>query len=187
MPCPFGAVTSSVMPLPVTVLISVIQNREFDWTVLGEIEMVKVEGQGSTSTFEPEIEMETTEQSGSSVGPFTHERTKYLRRMSRWAAFWAAFTISDHILLWPIPMFGARMVFSKNFFIAWVVIWLVWLWFILVVTIFYPLIDGGLQQMWAATTRKRNIGKGEVRSDGGENLSPEESASAEEVGVMGKA
>ena len=45
---------------------------------------------------------------------FTPERTKYLKRMSSWAAFWAVFTVIGHVLLWPVPMFGARMAFSKS-------------------------------------------------------------------------
>jgi hypothetical protein len=31
-----------------------------------------------------------------------------------------------------------------QFFIAWIVIALIWLWFTLVVAIFYPIIDGGI-------------------------------------------
>jgi hypothetical protein len=41
-----------------------------------------------------------------------------------------------------------------QFFIAWIVISLIWLWFTLVVAIFYPLIDGGLQQMWTVIKMK---------------------------------
>lgn len=51
--------------------------------------------------------------------------------------------------------------------------------------IFYPLVDGGLQQMWAVITRKGAIGKREVKNGGGENPTPDESAV--EVGVVTKA
>lgn len=183
MPCLFRTVTSFVVPLPVTVGISLLQNREFDWTVLGEIQMVKVESEPNSTASESGTETETTEQTGNNVALFsTPEITKYLRRMSRWAAFWAAFTIIGHVLLWPVPMFGARMVFSKS---VSAVISLIWLWCTLVVAIFYPLVDGGLQQMWAVITRKGAIRKREVKNGGGENPSPDESAV--EVGVVTKA
>jgi hypothetical protein len=68
-----------------------------------------------------------------------------------------------------------------QFFIAWVVISLLWLWFTLVVAIFYPLVDGGLQQMWAVLKRKRTgedvIERAEIQAAG---------SSAEEVGVITK-
>lgn len=34
-----------------------------------------------------------------------------------------------------------------QFFIAWVVISIIWLWGTMLVAIFYPLVDGGIQQM----------------------------------------
>ena len=34
-----------------------------------------------------------------------------------------------------------------QFFIAWVIIAVIWLWGTMLVAIFYPLIDGGIQQM----------------------------------------
>jgi uncharacterized RDD family membrane protein YckC len=66
-----------------------------------------------------------------------------------------------------------------QFFIAWVVISLLWLWFTLVVAIFYPLIDGGLQQIWTIVRRKaldhEELGSGRMIS------------STEQVGVIAKA
>ncbi|KAL3481699.1 Sodium:solute symporter family-domain-containing protein [Aspergillus californicus] len=174
MPCLFATVTAFVVPLPVTLGISLFQREEFDWAVLGQIEKVTPD-EGKVRL--PGRNEET------SGGFFTPERTKYLKRMSRWAAFWAVFTIIGHILLWPVPMFGARMAFSKSFFIAWVVISLVWLWFTLVVAIFYPLVDGGLQQMWAVLTIKTK-GAGEPSGDG---IAAREDSSTEQVAVAAKA
>ena len=101
MPCLFATLTSFWVPLPVTLTISLIQRQEFDWSVFGQIEQVKTEeSQGHSQPNESTL--------------FTPERVKYLKRMSRWAAFWAAFTVVGHVLLWPVPMFGARMSFSKS-------------------------------------------------------------------------
>ncbi|KAL5338574.1 hypothetical protein BJX70DRAFT_408622 [Aspergillus crustosus] len=131
-------------------------NEKFDWAVLGEIEQVKADKSetdisSSSSRNEEEIraqtESEPAPREDRDTTIFTPERAKYLKRMSRWAAFWAVFTLIGHILLWPVPMFGARMTFSKSLFIAWVTISLIWLWSTLVVAILYPLIDGGVQQI----------------------------------------
>jgi hypothetical protein len=74
--------------------------------VLGQIDRVKSDdGIAGRSNDEEEEE---------EVSFFTPERTKYLKRMSSWAAFWAVFTVIGHVLLWPVPMFGARISFSKS-------------------------------------------------------------------------
>ncbi|CAO2649799.1 Nn.00g010910.m01.CDS01 [Neocucurbitaria sp. VM-36] len=106
---------------------------------------------------------------------FTPERVKYMKRMSRWAAAWAAATIIGHVLLWPLPMFGAKMTFSKSFFIGWVVISLIWLWFTLLVSNFYPLIDGGAKQIWTVIRgRKGTKGTTEYQTDSGVSTPPME-------------
>lgn len=103
MPCLFGALTSFFVPLPVTVAISLIWPDEFDWSVFIEnIKRVRSE-HGVAVTDEEEKAMY-----------FTPERVKYMKRMSRWAAFWSIFTIIGHVLLWPLPMYGAKMTFSKS-------------------------------------------------------------------------
>lgn len=82
-----------------------------------------------------------------------------------------------------------------QFFIAWVVISLIWLWFTLVVAIFYPLIDGGLKQMWAVlrVARKKllreDAGPGPDSGAGPQGTVIENRAldsSAEQVGVLAK-
>ncbi|OJI96223.1 hypothetical protein ASPVEDRAFT_78001 [Aspergillus versicolor CBS 583.65] len=188
LPCLFGTITSFFVPLPTTVIISLLQKHEFDWAVLGRIEQVTTdEGENkahSTDQSRAEIEIQIEQPL------FTPEKAKYLKRMSRWAAFWAVFTVTGHALLWPLPMFGARMVFSKSFFIAWVVISLIWLWFTLVVAIFYPLVDGGVKQMWAVlvVARKKLLRKdssGSGSATGSEGIAGLDS-SAEQVGVLAK-
>jgi hypothetical protein len=102
MPCLFGCVTSFIVPLPTTIFISLMWPKEFDWKVFGEIKKVKSE-HGVAVHDQEEREVY-----------FTPERVKYMKRMSRWAAIWAAATIAGHVLLWPLPMYGAKMTFSKS-------------------------------------------------------------------------
>lgn len=101
MPCLFGVVTSFCVPLPVTVAISLAKPDVFDWAVFGRI--AKVRSAHGESVHDREEEGHY----------FTPERVQYMKRMSRWAAFWAALTVTGHMLLWPLPMYGAKMTFSK--------------------------------------------------------------------------
>ncbi|EXJ79152.1 hypothetical protein A1O3_08653 [Capronia epimyces CBS 606.96] len=145
MPCLFGIITSAFVPLPVSIIISLARPQVFDFSVFGRIERVKPEHGEALHDLQDEANY------------FSPERVKYMKRMSRWAAFWAAFTLTGHVLLWPLPMYGAKMSFSKSFFIAWIVIALIWLWFTLVVAIFYPLYDGGLKQIWIVLQGKTAV------------------------------
>jgi hypothetical protein len=101
MPCLFGCVTAFFVPLFVSVFVSLVKPETFDWAVFGEIRQVKADGETVHDQEEHEVW-------------FTPERIQYMKRMSRWAAFWSALTLTGHVLLWPLPMYGAKMVFSKE-------------------------------------------------------------------------
>jgi Na+/proline symporter len=102
MPNLFGCVTSFVVPLPTTVIISLLWPKEFDFATFGDIKRVRA-AHGTAVHDQEEKE-----------AYFTPERVKYMKRMSRWAALWAAATIIGHVLLWPLPMYGAKMTFGKT-------------------------------------------------------------------------
>jgi hypothetical protein len=68
-----------------------------------------------------------------------------LKRWARIAAFWAIATFLGHWVVWPLPMYASKYVFSKKFFSAWVIISIIWLWGTLFIAGFYPLIDGRKQ------------------------------------------
>ncbi|KAF1846190.1 SSS family solute:Na+ symporter [Cucurbitaria berberidis CBS 394.84] len=168
MPCLFGCITSFAVPLPTTVAISLLWPAEFDWNVFAT-EIKRVRSEHGTALHDQE-ERESY---------FTPERVKYMKRMSRLAAGWATATILGHVLLWPVPMFGAKMTFSKGFFIAWIVISLIWLWLTLLVSNFYPLIDGGANQIWTVVRgRKGTKGTTEYQTDSGNSTPPTEQFNA---------
>jgi len=49
---------------------------------------------------------------------FSEERVRYMKRMSKVAAWWTGATFAAQVLLWPSPMYGARFVFGKKLFVA---------------------------------------------------------------------
>ncbi|KAL7623133.1 hypothetical protein AAE478_006814 [Parahypoxylon ruwenzoriense] len=88
MPCLFGCVTAFFVPLPVS---------------LKQIKKVRQSKENITET-----DQQDTEEW------LTPEMKKYMRKMSRWAAFWTVFTPLRHVFLWPLAMYGAKIVFSKS-------------------------------------------------------------------------
>ena len=64
---------------------------------------------------------------------------------------------------------------SDQFFIAWVAISLIWLWFTLLVSNFYPLIDGGAKQIWTVIRGRKGMkGTTEFQTDSGVSTPPTE-------------
>lgn len=154
MPCLFGCVTAMFVPLPTSVIISLLWPEKFDWDVFAtDIKRVRAEHVSGVIDA-AEVARRQDQDDRERAAYFTPERVAYMKRMSRWAAGWAAFTIVGHVLLWPLPMYGAKMTFSKGLFQAWIVISLIRLRFTSVVAIFYPLYDGGVAQMWAVIQGK---------------------------------
>lgn len=46
------------------------------------------------------------------------------------------------IILWPMPMYGSKYIFSKKFFTGWVVVMIIWLCFTTFMVIIYPIWEG---------------------------------------------
>lgn len=66
----------------------------------------------------------------------------HLERASKIAG-WTCLALAICLLvLWPMPLYGSKYVFSKQFFTGWVVVGIIWLFFSGVVVIIYPLYEG---------------------------------------------
>lgn len=113
LPCLLGCLTSLFVPLPVTLVLSLAgRPGDFNWAVFGSIQRVRSEGQGKDGRQSSSAHQ--TQQHPQQTQWATPERMKYIKRMSRWAAFWSGLTIVGHVFLWPLAMYGAKMVFSKQ-------------------------------------------------------------------------
>ncbi|KAF7556670.1 hypothetical protein G7Z17_g1262 [Cylindrodendrum hubeiense] len=67
------------------------------------------------------------------------------RRWARYALYWAVATFLGHWVLWPLPMYAAKYIFSREFFTAWTVVSLIWLFWTVLAVGFYPIWDGRQQ------------------------------------------
>ncbi|KAH9827371.1 SSS family solute:Na+ symporter [Teratosphaeria destructans] len=156
LPCLYATVTSAFVPLPITIAISIIwPNPDFEWSDLLSIKRVQDDEHGKVSANASHFDAATY---------FSPEKVAYMKRMARIAVYWGAFTFIAQWVLWPLPMYGARFIFSKGLFTTWVVVGIVWLWVALFVSSFYPLIDGGWRKI-IAVVRGREVSAAEDASD----------------------
>jgi urea-proton symporter len=99
LPCIFGCLASSFVPLPITLAISFIWPSTFEWEEFLKIKQVT----------------DTAEHSGLDKEVyFSPEKVKYMKRISKIAAYWAVATFLGQIVLWPLPMYGAKMIFGRT-------------------------------------------------------------------------
>ncbi|EDK43619.1 conserved hypothetical protein [Lodderomyces elongisporus NRRL YB-4239] len=46
------------------------------------------------------------------------------------------------LVVWPMPMYGSKYIFSRHFFIGWVVVFFIWIWYTVFQVIVYPIWEG---------------------------------------------
>lgn len=106
LPCLWGNITSFFTPLPITLIISYSwPDKDFEWSKLLSIKRIEDDEHGKTGAKASHFD---------EAAYFTPERVAYMKRMARIAAYWAVATFVGQIALWPLPMYGARMIFSRN-------------------------------------------------------------------------
>ncbi|GLA63387.1 hypothetical protein AtubIFM54640_004529 [Aspergillus tubingensis] len=140
LPCVYGTVASAFSPIVYSLAITLLKPQRYDWAEFRK-EKLGLERLDSDSDITVNGQGSEAQQTRSSFDP------QELKRWGRIAAFWSIATFLGHWVLWPLPMYGSKYVFGKGFFTAWVVVGIIWLWITMLVAIFYPLIDGGVQQM----------------------------------------
>ncbi|EAA64703.1 hypothetical protein AN2598.2 [Aspergillus nidulans FGSC A4] len=147
LPCVYGTVASAFSPILYSVLITLIRPQDYDWSDFKKekLSLEKLESDLTT------VHHETRDSTAGSIedGGVNSAAVKAqeLKRWGRIAAFWAVATFLGHWVLWPLPMYGSHYVFGKGFYIAWVVVAIIWLWATMFVETLYPIVDGGYQQI----------------------------------------
>ncbi|GLB02709.1 hypothetical protein AtubIFM57258_006172 [Aspergillus tubingensis] len=140
LPCVYGTVASAFSPIVYSVVITLVKPQRYDWAEFRK-EKLGLERLDSDSDITVNGQGSEAQHTQSAFDP------QELKRWGRVAAFWSIATFLGHWVLWPLPMYGSKYVFGKGFFTAWVIVGIIWLWITMLVAIFYPLIDGGVQQM----------------------------------------
>ncbi|KAE8548998.1 hypothetical protein EYB25_009381 [Talaromyces marneffei] len=150
IPCVYGTVASAFSPLPYSVIITYLTGpQSYDWADFKK-EHLAVEKLDSDLTTTHHVlkspESQQQQQHNYEDPASAASNAKELQRWGRIAGFWSVATFLGHWVIWPLPMYGSRYIFGKGFFIAWVIVSIVWLWLTMLMVTFYPLIDGGIEQ-----------------------------------------
>ncbi|KAF6828169.1 urea active [Colletotrichum plurivorum] len=136
LPCMYGTVASLFSPMVYSVAISLVKPQDYDWKDFKE-EKLAIEQDDDVK--QPPI---TKSKKVAVITALEPEGDKMQKRWARYALWWAVATFIGHWVLWPLPMYAAKYTFSKQFFTAWTVVSLIWLWWTLFAVGFYPLWDG---------------------------------------------
>ncbi|EOD49557.1 putative urea active protein [Neofusicoccum parvum UCRNP2] len=104
LPCLYGTVAATLAPLPYTVLITLARPENYDWADFRRERLAFAhEADGRDAALERAVEAADDGEAG-----------RRLKRWGRVAAVWAAATFLGHWVLWPLPMYAARYIFSEK-------------------------------------------------------------------------
>ncbi|KAH7153634.1 Sodium:solute symporter family-domain-containing protein [Dactylonectria macrodidyma] len=157
LPCMYGTVASLFSPLLYTVVISLIRPDNYDWNDLKDEKLVI----DSDNDIEP-LRATHDDKSASSATAegIAVEATddNKERRWAKYALYWAIATFLGHWVLWPLPIYAAKYIFSKDFFTAWTVVSLIWLFWTVFAVGFYPIWDGRQQILIVGRNLRKLVG-----------------------------
>ncbi|RVD88375.1 uncharacterized protein DFL_002562 [Arthrobotrys flagrans] len=171
------ALLSPVLFIPLFTIIFGPQN--YDWTTMRtEIKLVD-----DSEFLKEDANIRTIQQEAS--GEEYEAQQKLLKRKSLIAKVVASSLTICLLLLWPIPMYGSRYVFSEKFFTGWVIVGIIWAFVALGITGIYPL--------WEGRESMARVGKGFIMTITGKSASPvthgipqEQSSDTDEKGASDK-
>ena len=159
LPCVYGTVASCLSPIVYSVVITAVRPQKYDWSEFKKEKLSLEKLDANLTTAHDHVPNEGSVEDGGRAAVDQKE----LKRWGSIAAFWAAATFLGHWVIWPLPMYGSGYVFGKKvcfpgsfsftvltamkFYIAWVVVGIIWLWISMLIAIFYPIFDGGIQQI----------------------------------------
>lgn len=162
-PMLIGNIVALLSPLIfVPILTFAFGSQNFDWEILKSIERVddSAEVESELEDLMPAVKEDS--ESNEKLGPVKSTVTEvaeglvekdhlleraqaeeaHLKRASTIAG-WCCLAMSVCLLvIWPMPMYGSKYVFSKEFFTGWVVVGIIWLFFSGFTVIVYPLWEG---------------------------------------------
>lgn len=113
LPCVYGTVASAFSPILYSVAITYLAGpQNYDWADFQK-ERLALEKLGDDLTTGHHNKDNSAVISEEQSTPLK-DRTKELKRWGRIAAFWSIATFLGHWVLWPLPMYAARYIFSKG-------------------------------------------------------------------------
>lgn len=112
LPCMYGTVASALSPLAYTIILSLIWPDNYDWARFTD-EKLLLDNDTSGEESEREAPIRQSNKGGvlSEASEVVYDQTDL--RWQRHALFWSLFSFFGIWVLWPLPMYGAKYIFSK--------------------------------------------------------------------------
>lgn len=139
LPCVYGTTASALSPALYSVVISLVRPANYDWAEFRK-ERLLFDNHNTARDQNPGVPESHVEAPSS----YTDDRAS-LKHWGVIASAWALATFFGHWVLWPLPMYAAKYIFGRQFFAAWVVVSIIWVWGTMLVAGFFPIIDGRKQ------------------------------------------
>lgn len=109
-PCVYGTSASAVSPAIYSVIITAFKPERFEWSTFRK-ERLAFEVQHSTTD---SIRSNSIDPVELADGQSTVDRDQQLKRWARIAAYFSIATFLGHWVLWPLPMYASKYIFSKG-------------------------------------------------------------------------
>jgi urea-proton symporter len=145
LPCVYGTTASALSPALYSVIISLVRPaKSYDWADFRRERLLFDDNNNNTSRAEDPSSRGPESHVAAPSSSYAQDRA-HLRHWGAIASAWALATFFGHWVLWPLPMYAAGYILSRQFFVAWVVISIIWVWTTMLVAGFFPIIDGRAQ------------------------------------------
>ncbi|KAG4287297.1 hypothetical protein FPRO06_04949 [Fusarium proliferatum] len=113
LPCMYGTVASLFSPLLYSVVVTYVRPDNYDWSRFKEQRLAVESDESSSGSDTPQgkgPEQVTPTEMASNK---TFDDNDQLR-WTKYALWWAIATFLGHWVLWPLPMYAAKFIFSKE-------------------------------------------------------------------------
>lgn len=151
-----GNVVALLSPLIFIPIFTIFKPQNFDWNILRTIQRVDEDEEIMEATEKrpkSSTDLETVHPIKSQISMVASELAvlKEKELESEAAVLKRSFKIGSYIcigltlcfvILWPMPMYGSKYIFSKKFFTGWVVVLIIWIFFSAFIVIIAPLWEG---------------------------------------------
>jgi hypothetical protein len=135
-----GNLASIIVPIPCLLILTWIKPENFDWESTKKIEKIS-DNDNSVNDLSTTIEIEPKPVVTDEPTQTSEEEMIGLEKASRLAKLSSVVLTLALIILWPLPMFGSRYVFSKEFFTGWVVVSCIWIFCSTLAVAIYPVFE----------------------------------------------
>ncbi|EST06845.1 Sodium/solute symporter [Kalmanozyma brasiliensis GHG001] len=152
LPCMWGTIVAAFLPAILSPLITFAYPQDnFEWERFNDIKLIQDDG--STNSSRDDLKNTDAENlttlGGTPVGnpasrdhPYSDAEIRFMNHQSRIAGITGLVLFLAVWVLWPFIMYAAKYGFSRDFFVGWVVVAIIWAFAALLIFTFLPLWEG---------------------------------------------